>query len=61
MLTESCNWGWASCACGVTVRAGRDVFVLSHCADDHIIEFLRYDDGVLEARQVSTNRYTVNT
>lgn len=60
MLTESCNWGWAACGCGVAIRAGRDVFVVSHCSGDHIIEFLNYDDGILEARQRSTNRYNVS-
>lgn len=60
MLTETCNWGLASCACGATVRAGRDVFTLSHCGGDHIIEFLRYDDGILDVRQISTNYYAVS-
>ena len=60
MQTELCNWGWASCGCGVTVRAGRDVFTISHCHDDHIIESLLNEDGLLEVRRRTSNRYQVN-
>lgn len=59
MLTESCSNGLAACGCGVIVQAGRDVFVVSHCYGDHITAFLQYEDGILEAKRRSSNRYNV--
>lgn len=61
MQTEPCNWGWAACGCGVTVRAGRDVFTITHCHDDHLIETLLNEDGLLDVRRRSPNRYQVYT
>ncbi|KAH3844521.1 hypothetical protein DPMN_086779 [Dreissena polymorpha] len=46
--TESCNGGWASCTCGVAIRAGRDLFVVNHCHGGHIVEAVNTSDGVLK-------------
>ncbi|XP_052217757.1 uncharacterized protein LOC127835391 [Dreissena polymorpha] len=47
--TQPC-WpgGWATCTCGVTVRAGRDVYTVTHCENMHIIEWIDLSDDVLE-------------
>ncbi|KAH3690602.1 hypothetical protein DPMN_191931 [Dreissena polymorpha] len=47
--TEPC-WpgGWTTCTCGVTVRAGRDVYTVTHCEGMHLIEWIDLADDVLE-------------
>ncbi|KAH3853836.1 hypothetical protein DPMN_096371 [Dreissena polymorpha] len=52
--TELCNGGWASCTCGVSVRAGKDLFVVNHCHDDHLVAAVNTTDGVLDGVQRSS-------
>ena len=56
--TRMCGRG--SCSCGVSVRAGRDIFVINHCSsDDHIIGFIQNGDNVLIVREWNENSYQV--
>ncbi|KAK3104992.1 hypothetical protein FSP39_014820, partial [Pinctada imbricata] len=47
------------CACGVAVRAGRDIFVMDTCSNSTIIDFPVCDDGVLDVRSDGDKKWKV--
>ncbi|XP_060602737.1 uncharacterized protein LOC132755831 [Ruditapes philippinarum] len=59
--TKSC-WGRATCACGVSVRAGKDVFIINRCGKTNFLGFSQCDDGgILQVVRNTDREYTVYT
>ncbi|XP_053380606.1 uncharacterized protein LOC123547384 [Mercenaria mercenaria] len=57
--TRQCG-GWrVACACGVTIRAGRDVFTINHCHGDHVTGYLLADDRILRVMKRTAHRYQI--
>lgn len=60
MTTEYCMWA-GTCACGVHVRAGKDVFVIDHCDGLHFTNFTHTSgNGHLYVTRYYGNFYVVS-
>ena len=59
--TKSCNRGYATCACGVAIRAGQDVFMLNRCGRIYFIDFISCKEGgILDIIREASNKYKVS-
>ncbi|XP_052783555.1 uncharacterized protein LOC128219685 isoform X2 [Mya arenaria] len=56
---ETCMGGFGACTCGATVRAGRDVYTISHCGGDHMNKALQSEDNVLSVCEERGYRNTI--
>ncbi|XP_060570056.1 uncharacterized protein LOC132728427 [Ruditapes philippinarum] len=60
--TKICNRGWATCACGVAIRAGKDVFMINRCGSISYLGFTKCEDGgILQVVRINDYRYNVFT
>ncbi|XP_052798930.1 von Willebrand factor D and EGF domain-containing protein-like isoform X2 [Mya arenaria] len=60
--TKPCNNDHAMCACGVAVRAGKDVFMINRCGSIHYIDFVHCGEGgILEVLEINSKKYRVLT
>ncbi|WAR02988.1 ZAN-like protein [Mya arenaria] len=60
--TKLCNRNRAMCACGVAVRAGKDVFMINRCGSIHYIDFSHCGEGgILEVLEINSKKYRVLT
>ncbi|XP_060592828.1 uncharacterized protein LOC132747457 isoform X4 [Ruditapes philippinarum] len=58
--TKTC--GWATCACGVAIRAGKDVFMINKCGSINYLGFTKCGDGgILQVVRMDDNKYDVFT
>ncbi|XP_052799316.1 von Willebrand factor D and EGF domain-containing protein-like [Mya arenaria] len=60
--TKPCNRNYAMCACGVAVRAGKDVFMINRCGAIHFIDFVHCGEGgILDVLEVNSEKYRILT
>ncbi|WAR02990.1 VWDE-like protein [Mya arenaria] len=60
--TKPCNNARAMCACGVAVRAGKDVFMINRCGSIHYIDFVHCGEGgILDVLEINSEKYRVLT
>ncbi|XP_060573106.1 neurogenic locus Notch protein-like [Ruditapes philippinarum] len=60
--TKSCNRGRATCACGVAIRAGKDVFMINRCGSINYLGFTKCEDGgILQVVRINHYKYDVFT
>ncbi|XP_052799670.1 von Willebrand factor D and EGF domain-containing protein-like [Mya arenaria] len=60
--TKLCNNDRATCACGVAVRAGKDVFMINRCGSIHYIDFVHCGEGgILDVLEINSEKYRVLT
>ncbi|WAR02991.1 VWDE-like protein [Mya arenaria] len=56
--TKLCNNDRATCACGVAVRAGKDVFMINRCGSIHYIDFVHCGEGgILDVLEINSEKY----
>ncbi|KAH3803304.1 hypothetical protein DPMN_157008 [Dreissena polymorpha] len=59
--THDC-WGVAICACGVAVRAGKDVFMINKCGGLNYMDFTQCGEGgILEVIPLNSGEYRILT
>ncbi|XP_060592666.1 von Willebrand factor D and EGF domain-containing protein-like [Ruditapes philippinarum] len=60
--TKTCNNQHATCACGVAIRAGKDVFMINRCGSINYLGFTKCEDGgILQVIRINDYTYTVFT
>ncbi|XP_053387633.1 von Willebrand factor D and EGF domain-containing protein-like isoform X3 [Mercenaria mercenaria] len=60
--TMKCNNNRATCTCGISIRAGKDVFIADRCGKTNYIGFSECNDGgILQVVRVDSYKYTVFT
>ncbi|XP_060602736.1 uncharacterized protein LOC132755829 [Ruditapes philippinarum] len=58
--TQRC--GSAACTCGVSIRAGRDIFMINRCGKINFLGFPQCDDGgILQVVRINERTYKVFT
>jgi hypothetical protein len=55
-----CN-SYATCACGIAIRAGKDVFMINRCGSMNYLGFTKCEDGgILQVIRINDYTYDVS-
>ena len=57
---ESRGYRSPTCACALVFQAGRDIYLINHCAGAHFNGFLLAGDGIMDVYEIGDTRYQVN-
>ena len=56
-----CNNNYATCACGVAILAGKDVFMINRCGSINYLGFTHCGDGgILQVVRINDYAYDVS-